>query len=373
MRPLLHKPDYGLLITTLALVVFGLIMLSSASSVISFEQYGDANTLLRRQVISALIGIAAFMTVQKLDYHIWKKFSVILLFLSILFLIMVFIPGIGEEYLGARRWINLGVQFQPTELVKLAFLVYLASWLEKKRSGFSEPMYSFLPFMVILGLITALVMAQPDLGTMTVIALIAVIVYFVAGAPVKHFFWIFTIAAALFAFFIKIAPYRAARLTVFLNPALDPQGIGYHINQALLAIGTGGLFGVGLGHSRQKFNYLPEAAGDSIFAIIAEELGFLFVIVLLGAFTFFIYRGIFIARNAPDEFGRLLAAGVTAWLGLQAFINIGALSGILPLTGIPLPFISYGGTALAINLVAAAILLSVSRQTREQKKGSYRE
>ncbi|USN53921.1 MAG: putative lipid II flippase FtsW [Candidatus Nomurabacteria bacterium] len=367
MRHQLRQADYALLITIVGLVLFGLIMLSSASSVISFQQYGDSNALLRRQIISAVLGLAGFFIIQRLDYHLWKKFAVLLLFLSIVFLIMVFVPGIGEEYLGARRWINLGVQFQPTELVKLAFLVYLASWLEKRREGFREPIYSFVPFMVILGIITLLVMAQPDLGTMTVIGLIAVIVYFVAGAPAKHFAWITAIAVSLFAIFIKIAPYRAARLTVFLNPALDPQGIGYHINQALLAIGTGGIFGVGLGHSRQKFNYLPEAAGDSIFAVIAEELGFLMVVALLAVFAFLIYRGFQTARQAPDDFGRLLAAGITAWLGLQAFVNIGALSGILPLTGIPLPFVSYGGTALVINLAAAGILLSISRQKKEVK------
>ncbi|MFH0853344.1 MAG: putative lipid II flippase FtsW [bacterium] len=367
-----HQPDYPLMFIILGLVVFGLIMLSSASSVSSFQQFGDPNVLIKRQMLSALVAVAVFFIMMRFDYKIWKNLALVMLLISIGFLVMVFIPGIGVEYLGARRWIDLGIQFQPTEVVKLTFLIYLASWLVKKKEGLKDITISFMPFLILLGTITLLVMAQPDLGTMTVIALIAMVTYFVAGAPLIHFVWIAGISAALFGVLIKIAPYRAARFTVFLNPELDPQGVGYHINQALLAIGSGGIFGVGLGHSRQKFNYLPEASGDSIFAIIAEELGFIMVTLLVLAFLFLLIRGFNVARNAPDMFGKLMATGITTWFAFQAFINIGALSGILPLTGIPLPFISFGGSALIISMAAAGILLNISRQTSLANKSPSR-
>ncbi len=363
-----HKPDLILLAILAGIVLFGLIMLSSASSVTAFQQYGDTNELVKRQIISALVGFAAMFICFRIDYHVWRRFAIPLLAISILGLILVFVPGIGREVLGARRWIDLGVSFQPTEIVKLAFLFYLASWLERRQSGFHDARTSLLPFVMVLGLITLLVMAQPDLGTMSVIAIIGISMYFIGGAPMKHFLWIGAASVGLFALLVKIAPYRAARFTVFLNPEIDPQGIGYHINQALLAIGSGGLFGVGLGHSRQKFNYLPEASTDSIFAIMGEELGFFIVLLFIGAFLAFVYRGFRIARQAPDMFGRLLAAGITTWFAFQAFINIGALTGVLPLTGIPLPFVSYGGTALAIALAASGILLNISASTVERSR-----
>ncbi len=366
-----QRVDYPLLIAISVIVVFGFVMLSSASSVVSFQQYGDANTLIKKQLISGLIGAAACLVLIRIDYHYWKRLSFSLLIASIALLILVFIPGIGQTYLGARRWIDIGIQFQPTEIIKLTFLIYLASWFEQRGAGDRNQIYGIWPLIIILGFIGLLIIAQPDLGTLTVITLIAVVTYFIAGAPLKHFAWLVMSGIALMLLIIKIAPYRAARFTVFLNPQLDPQGIGYHINQSLLAIGSGGIFGLGLGHSRQKFNYLPEAHGDSIFAVLAEELGFITVGLLIAAFLFFMIRGFKIARNSPDKFGRMLATGITAWFTFQAFINIGALSGILPLTGIPLPFISYGGSSLIISLAAAGILLNISRQGRPQTSPAY--
>jgi cell division protein FtsW len=340
-------------------------MLSSASSVISFQKFGDSNYYLRHQLISFVIGIIAFILAAKIDYKTWKKFAFPFLIITVVLLILVFIPGIGFAYGGAKRWIHIGnFIFQPTEIVKLTFLLYLATWLEKRGRGIHDFSYGFMPFIVLMAIITFLVMFQPDLGTMTVIAVIAIGTYFVAGAPLLHLSLIGLGGAAIFALLIKIAPYRVQRFTVFLNPQLDPQGVGYHINQALLAIGTGGWFGLGLGLSRQKFNYLPEAAGDSIFAVMAEELGFIIMIGLIILFLVFMYRGFKIAKTAPDEFSRLLAAGITAWFSFQAFINIGAMTGFLPLTGIPLPFISYGGSALIVSLAAIGILTNISRQTK---------
>lgn len=361
-----RRPDTTLLLTVGALVVFGLIVLSSASTVIGFQQYGDSTYFLKHQVVSVLIGVLAFTVFYKIDYRSWKRFAFPLLLVSVGLLVAVFMPGIGLELLGARRWISIGpIFFQPAEIVKLTFLIYLSVWLEARERKIHDRSFGLWPFLALLGTITLLVVKQPDVGTMSIIAIIALTSYFVAGAPLRDFALISGLAVAAFILLIKTAPYRAARFFVFLNPELDPQGVGYHINQALLAIGSGGIFGVGLGHSRQKFNYLPEVAGDSIFAVIAEELGFIIAVGVLTLFVVFMVRGYRIARNAPDEFGRILAAGITSWFGFQALINVGALSGILPLTGIPLPFISYGGTALITSFSALGILMNISRHARQ--------
>lgn len=368
MKP--HKPDYVLIIIIFALVIFGLIMLASASSVISYEKFGENYYYFRHQLIfGVLLGLIAFTVTSRIDYRIYQKLAVPALLITLALLVMVFIPGLGLEHGGARRWIHLGpYTMQPTEIVKLTFLLYLATWLEKRGKGVKDWKYGFLPFITILGIIGLLIMLQPDLGTFFLIVLIAAVVYFVAGASWTHLLAMGIGGIALFWALVKMAPYRMARFTVFLNPQLDPSGIGYQINQALLAIGSGGLFGRGLGKSIQKFQYLPEAAGDSIFAIIAEELGFLRILFLIGLFAFFVYLGFRIARQAPDGFGKLVACGITGWLGLQAFINIAAMVNLIPLTGIPLPFISYGGTALMISLTAVGILVNISRYTREKIK-----
>lgn len=365
-----HKPDYFLVLVVFALVIFGLIMMASASSVISYEKFGENYYYFRHQLIfGVLLGLIAFTITSRIDYRFWQKLAVPALLVTLALLVLVFIPHLGLEYGGAKRWIHIGpYTIQPTEIAKLTFLLYLATWLEKRGKGIKNWKYGFLPFIAILGVIGLLIILQPDLGTFCVVALIAVIVYFVAGASWPHLVTIGAGGAALFWLLVKIAPYRMARFTVFLNPQFDPEGIGYQINQALLAIGSGGLFGRGLGKSIQKFQYLPEAAGDSIFAIIAEELGFLRILFLIGLFAVFAYLGFRIARNAPDNFGKLVACGVTAWLGFQAFINIAAMVNLIPLTGIPLPFISYGGTALMVSLAAVGILVNISRYTTEEAK-----
>ncbi|MBI4090105.1 MAG: putative lipid II flippase FtsW [Candidatus Kerfeldbacteria bacterium] len=357
--------DTTLLLIVAAILVFGLIALSSASTVVAYQEYGDSTYFLKRQLLSVLIGILVFSVAVRIDYRQWRAVAFPLLVLSIGLLVAVFVPGLGRELLGAKRWIQIGsVFFQPAELVKLMFLVYLAGWLSERGHRIHDRAYGLWPFLAILSTITLLIISQPDIGTMTIIALIALSSYFVAGAPLRDIAMIGVFAVAAFAVLIKTAGYRVNRFLVFLNPQLDPQGIGYHINQALLAIGSGGLFGLGLGHSRQKFDYLPEAASDSIFAIVAEELGFIVVVGLLALFVAFVLRGYRVARHAPDEFGRILAAGITTWFGFQAFINIGALTGVLPLTGIPLPFVSYGGTALITSCAAIGVLANISRYAR---------
>jgi len=366
MNVRLHKPDYTLLIIVGIIVIFGIIMLTSASSVISFEKFGDSNYLLKHQLLyGILIGLIGFLVASKIDYHVWGKFAFILLALNILLLLAVFIPGIGYEYGGAKRWINLGITLlQPTELLKLTFVLYLSTLFAKNIAGIKDAAYGLIPFVVILGSLVFLIMLQPDMGTMTIIAFTAIIIYFVAGAPFKHLLWLVLGASGLFLLLIKLAPYRAARLTVFLNPALDSQGIGYHINQALLAIGSGGIFGLGLGHSRQKYLYLPEVTGDSIFAVIAEELGLFFTLILILLFLAFMFKGLKIAKRSPDSLGKLIATGIVTWISVQAFVNIGAMVTLIPMTGIPLPFISYGSSALATSLIAVGILINISKQTK---------
>lgn len=359
--------DPTLLVLLGVVIIFGLIVLSSASSVISYQNSGDSYFYLKHQLLyGVFIGGVAFYVTSKIDYHYWRKNAFIIAVITFGMLFAVFIPGLGLELLGAKRWISIGgFTFQPSEIVKLTFLIYLAAWLEKHGRKVEDPAYGLGAFIAMLGAIVFLIaVAQKDLGTTIVIAVISIVVYFVAGAPWKHLGFLGLGGIAAFFVLVKIAPWRANRLTVFLNPEVDPLGIGYHVNQSLLAIGSGGLFGVGLGHSRQKFNYLPEVATDSIFAVIAEELGFVIaiaVVVLFIALTLHILR---IGERAPDPFGKLLAVGIATWIGFQAVVNIGAMLSILPLTGIPLPFVSYGSSSLIMILASMGVLANISRQMK---------
>jgi cell division protein FtsW len=252
--------------------------------------------------------------------------------------------------------------------MKMAFILYLAAWLsekgEKKVADFNE---GLVPFLAILLLIGFLIIKQPDTGTLGLICFIAMSIFFAAGAHVKHIFGLIGLGFASIAVLILLAPYRLARMTVFLNPDHDPAGAGYQVSQALLAVGSGGLLGAGLGQSRQKFNYLPEPVTDSIFAVLAEEFGFMGTTVLVCLFLYLAWRGLRIAQGAPDMFGRLIVVGVVSWITIQAFINISAIIGLIPLTGIPLPLISYGGTSLAVILASIGIVLNISKHSRIQK------
>lgn len=371
-----HVPNYTLVGLLLILLMFGLIMLSSASSVAGFEKFNDPYYFVKRQLLyGVLFGLPVMWLLSRIDYHIWKRYAFALIVINIIFLILVLVPGIGVELLGARRWINLGgILFQPSELIKLTFLLYLGLWLEarQKSRAIHDLSTGFAPFMTMIGFLVLMIAGvQKDLGTMVIIAVIAIVAYFVAGAPWRHLAVIGAAGVAMLLFLVKILPlfipsfsYRANRLTVFLNPDLDPLGIGFHINQALLAIGSGGLFGVGLGHSRQKFNYLPEVATDSIFAVVAEEMGFIIALSLVALYIGIMWQGIQVAKAAPDHFGRIVAAGIVTWITFQAIVNIMAMLSLLPLTGIPLPFVSYGSTSMVTLLAAVGILINISRQTK---------
>ncbi|PIR96254.1 MAG: putative lipid II flippase FtsW [Candidatus Doudnabacteria bacterium CG10_big_fil_rev_8_21_14_0_10_42_18] len=360
-----QKINLQLLLIILLLLGFGLTALYSASTVESFERFGTTTYFIFHQLIyGALLGLIGMFTLSKIDYHVWQKYLPAMIFISLFSLLLVKISGFGYESGGASRWINIGpVNFQPAELAKLVIIIYLASWADKKRQYLNNFWFGLMPSLTIVGLFSFLILIQPDFGTMTVLVGVAALMLFVAGISLKHFFWLGLAGALSLYGFILFEPYRAKRLTTFLDPGADPQGVGYQINQALLAVGAGGLWGYGYGLSRQKYNYLPEVMGDSIFAVIAEELGFARVIIVLALFTWFAIKGYQIAKNAPDIFGRLLAFGITSWIAIQAIINIGAMINLLPLTGIPLPFFSYGSSSLLVTLASMGILLNISKQS----------
>lgn len=361
------KNDKILLLTVGALIVFGLVMIASAGVVYSQIRFGDQYYFLKRQLFFGVIpGLAVLYFFSRFDYHRLKKFAAPFFLVSLIFLILVFVPNIGTKVYGANRWVQLGyISFQPSEIMKLAMILYLAAWLENKgQRGKRDFFESFLPFLTIVSIVGFLIIKQPDTGTLGVIVLTAIAVYFISGARVAHIFGLTLLGAGILFALIKIAPYRMNRFLVFLNPETDPQGIGYQINQALLAIGSGGIFGMGLGHSRGKFNYLPEPVNDSIFAIISEELGLIGAGILIVLFVILALRGFKVAGAANDDFGKLVAAGLVFWITFQAFINMAAITNLIPLTGIPLPFISYGGTSLVFLLAGVGILLNIAKQSK---------
>ena len=345
------------------LSVIGLIVISSASSVLSYQRFGHTNYYLTRQVIFFVIGVALALIVSRIDYRIFKKYAFIILAIVFVLLVIVLIPSVGFSVGGSRRWIDLGVFFfQPTEFAKLAIIFYLSAWFSTREEIIHSFYGALLPPILVSGALAALILMEPDFGTMSALGLIVLAIFFASGAKLSHLFALILSGVGLAWLAISAAPYRVARITSFLDPAIDPQGIGYQINQALIAIGSGGFFGQGFGFSRQKFNFLPEPIGDSIFAVMSEELGFVrvgFVLLLFLVFGIFGYR---IAKKAPDSFGTLVAIGITSWIVFQTVLNVGAMVGLLPLTGIPLPFISYGGSSMLATMIALGVLLNISRQ-----------
>lgn len=361
------KSDSLLKIALFMLIGIGLIMIASAGVSYGNVRFGDPYYFFKQQLVGLLVGFGFLFFTERVYYGTWKKFVMPIFILALVLLILVFIPGVGTTVYGAARWIELGpVSFQPSEVMKLAIILYLAAWLSGKGEAKARDFYEgFVPFLFILALVGFLVIKQPDTGTLGLIFLISLSIFFTSGASLKHVFGLVLGAFAFLAILVKLAPYRMQRFLVFLNPEHDPLGSGYQVSQALLAIGSGGLYGVGLGHSRQKFNYLPEPVTDSIFAVLSEETGLIGASLVILLFLFFAWRGLRIARRAPDAFGRLLAVGIVAWVVGQAFINVAAISGLIPLTGIPLPFISFGGTSLAVLMAAVGILLNISRHSRQ--------
>ena len=372
MLPKPHKPDYLLSMIIFILVVFGLVMVSSASVVQSFENTGDTYYYFQHQLLwGVIVGLVAMFVFTRIPYEKYKKLGAAMLVTIFALLVLVLI--LGRELGGSRSWIFIGTfSFQPTELIKLLFVLYLAVWFEKRQRQVTSFREGFLPFLVLLAAIAMFIALQPDLGTMGVILLTAVVVFYEAGGKLSHILSLLVASIAGLFLMLKMFPHAAQLFTAFLHPELDPQGVGYQINQAVMALGSGGFFGLGLGNSRQKFNYLPEASGDSIFAIIGEELGFVFALILIALFVLIAIRGFRIARQTEDVFGKLVAAGITAWIVFQAFFNIAGILNLIPFSGIPLPLISYGGSAMVVTLAALGILLNISRYTVEAARADRR-
>lgn len=367
MKLVAKSSDYVLLTYFAILVFFGLLILSSAAVAVGLDRFGDSYFFIKRQLLQGFLpGVILFFIAAKVDYHSWKKLSLPIFIAGIILLLLVFIPGVGSSYTtGSRSWIVVGgFSFQPAEAMKLALIIFLSAVLTKQAKMIRNFQQGFL-IALLLGIIPVVIVAlQPDVGTMFILFVIVLALLFLADSRLSHILILLLVAVIGLGILVMAAPYRAERLTTFLHPELDPQGQGYHINQAFLAIGSGGWLGLGLGHSRQKFQYLPEVHADSIFAVLAEEMGFIVTVGFIALLFLITLRGLKIAKNAPDSFGRLLVGGIVAWFIVQSLLNIGAMVGLLPLTGVPLPFVSHGGSALMIGMIAMGIVINVSKFSR---------
>lgn len=353
--------DWWIFFLAMGLILFGLLMIYNTSSVSALRDFNNPYRYLVDQGTFVVIGLVIMLFLALFDYHRLYYLAIPGIVITILCLVAVFLPGIGVKTMGAHRWINLGfTTVQPAEMAKLAVIIYLSAWFSGQEKG------RLMAFLFLFGLIISLIMIEPDMGTTMILAVIFLILYFLSEAPIAHFLFIIPLGILGVLGGIKIAPYRFERFMTFLDPTKDVLGKSYHINQALIAIGSGGLFGLGLGKSRQKFAYLPEATTDSIFAIIAEELGFLGCFFLLLCFAVLFFRMFRVAHNAPDRFGRLLGFGICIYLVTQTLINLGAMTVVIPLTGVPLPFISYGGSALLIEMASIGIILNISSQEKSK-------
>ncbi len=352
--------DKNFLILIISLVILGLIAVADVSAPQALNMTGDKFYFLKQQLVWAGIGIATLFVTAKIHFNFWEKVATPFFIISVGLLVVVLLPHLGFSALGARRWIPLGFfSLQPSELIKLSLCLYFAKVASKNKGALSY----FLPLVAVTGLI----MLQPDLGTTLVVAVIGLSQIFVSGISLLYFGIALAVGAVSALTLIIFSPYRRERLLTFFEVTRDPLGKSYHIRQILLALGSGGIFGVGLGASRQKYLFLPESSTDSIFAVIAEELGLIGGVAIIILFIYFLYKGLKIARNAPDKFSQIAAVGITAWISGQAFLNIASMVALVPLTGIPLPFFSYGGSSLVMILAGCGILLSISRYGTNEK------
>lgn len=366
---LAHRPDYFLTVLVLVLITIGLVMIYSTGWIAVLKQTGgssDQNGFFYTQLISFGLGIGGWIVASKVKYSFWQKYASFFFYGSLALMFLVLVPGISVKVNGAARWVNFGFfNFQPVEFFKLGTILFVAAWIEKNRNKLNDPLVGLVPLIVVLVLaMTLIVILQKDMGSATVLASAIFCMYFISGVPM----WMFLSAlGGMFAsagLLIASSSYRLSRYITFLNHSDDPTGAGYHINQALIALGSGGIFGRGLGKSLQAYGYLPEATNDSIFAIIGEEFGLVGASTIIFLILLLLWRGYRIIRYAPDNYAKLVACGITAWIGFQSFFNIAAMLGIIPLTGITLPFISYGGTSMIALLFSVGILQNISRYTK---------
>ncbi len=361
--------DIPFLLLVIALLVFGLIMVASSSHVFALYKYGNSYYYIQRQAIFALIGIAIMIAIAFFDYHRFRKYAFPLLIISVILLIIVLIPipGVSIKANGARRWLNFGIQFQPSEIAKFGIIVSFASYISANFKHMKEFKVGIFPLITMLGLVVGLVVLEPHLSGAILILAIGVIMMFVGGVPVKWFAGAIAAGVSALAGIVLFTPYMQSRIQMWLDPFSDPQGKGYQVIQSLYAIGSGGLFGLGLGQSRQKHLYIPEPQNDYIFSIALEELGFVGGVLILFLFIMLIWRGFKIAIHSRDKFGSLLVIGIISRVAVQTVLNIGVVTNALPSTGISLPFFSYGGTALVMLLFEMGVVLSVSRFSYMEK------
>ncbi|HEY2996383.1 MAG TPA: putative lipid II flippase FtsW [Methylomirabilota bacterium] len=355
-------PDLWLFGVAVVLLSAGVVMVYSASTIVAADRFHDPYFFLKKQLFWALIGAGVMWVALRVDYRWLERAVVPALIVAGVLLVLVLVPPIGQAINGTRRWIRLGpVSFQPAELAKLALVVYLAAFLARKRGDMDRFRTGTLPPLLVAGAMAALVLVQPDLGNcLTLIALTFGLLY-LAGSPIKHLAWVAAPAVPLIALAVWMAPYRMRRITAFIDPWADPRGSGFQIIQSWLALGNGGLLGQGIGGSRQKLFYLPESHTDFIFAILGEELGFVGGLAIVALFAVLIWRGLRVGLRAPDAFGAYLALGITVLLATQTLVNLGVVTGLLPTKGLPLPFISFGGSALLMTMLATGVLLNISQ------------
>lgn len=357
-------PDWWLVAAVLGLVFIGLIFVFSSSFAISEELYGNTRFFFTRQSIGAGIGLTAFVAFALLDYHIWRRLAPLIIIFSVAALAAVLVPGIGYEENGARRWIQIGTlpAFQPSEFAKLAICIYIAAWLSVKGDEIKHVTRGLAPFIFVISLIGALLMLEPDLGTSAAIACTGIAMFFLAGAALRHMLVLFAGGSVVLAGLVVGLGYGLERVRTFFDAESVAQDAGFQIINLVSTLGSGGLTGVGIGASRQKFFYVPSAHTDGVFAIIGEETGMLGVLIVLSVLALLIVRGVVAGIRAEDRFGALLAFGIVSWFALQAFFNVAGVMRTIVLTGIPLPFISFGSSALIASLAAAGILVSISRR-----------
>ena len=354
--------DFICFFTVIALLSFGVVMVYSSSAVSAYVNFNDSYYFFKRQLVWGALGFIAMLFTLTIDYHVWRKLATPALLVTVVLLILVLIPGLGKVVNGARRWLGFGsLYLQPSEIAKISMVLYSSANLARHQEKITSFLKGLLPQLVILLVIFGLILKEPDLGTALVIGGTVFVMLFAAGARLSHLASLGFVGVVGIIAAIILEPYRLKRLLAFSNPWADPLDTGYHIIQSLYALGSGGLFGVGLGRSREKFLYLPEPHTDFIFAILGEELGFIGTIAVILLFFLFAWRGFKIAIAAPDIFGSLLATGITTMIVVQALMNIAVVTASMPVTGIPLPFISFGGSALIFTLAGVGILLNISR------------
>lgn len=374
-----RRADFLLLGIALGLTLFGLAMIGSVSVYQSYQltlakaAVPSNSFYLWRSFMHVIAALCVMGATASIPYHFWERHARTLFLLNLILLMMLFLPGVGNEYGTARSWIQLvGFSIQPSEFLKITMVFYLATWLQKREAAIATFQEGFIPFVVLLCISTFFVAIQPDLGSFLVLTVIASLMFFVAGGNILHLMMGGSLSALLSLPIILNKEYVRNRFTVFLHVLFKPddqtfkEGIGFQIHQALIAIGSGGLFGVGYGKSIQKFGYLPEVQSDTIFAAMAEELGFMRLLIVLSLYGIFVYRGLKIARNAPDRFGLLVGTGITTWIAFQAILNICVNLSLFPLTGLTLPFISYGGSSLMATLAGVGILLNISMYSHQE-------